>query len=66
VAKGVVGPAFADVARRYAGNPDALNELSSKVRQGGAGGWGTTPMPPQHVAEADLRAILGWILDRLQ
>jgi len=40
--------------------------LSSKVRKAGIGGWAATPMPPQHVAKADLCAILVWILDRLQ
>jgi S-disulfanyl-L-cysteine oxidoreductase SoxD len=66
VAKGVVGPAFADVARRYHGDPTAASQLVRKVRQGGAGSWGTVAMPAQPVADADLRMIIGWILERLQ
>jgi cytochrome c len=66
VGNAIVGPAFADVARRYSGEPDAAAQLHRKVRQGGSGGWGKVPMPPQHVADDDLHAIIGWILDRLQ
>ena len=66
VAKGIVGPAFADVARRYHGDAEAAARLVRKVQDGGSGGWGTVPMPPQPIADGDLRAIIGWILDRLQ
>ena len=66
VAKAAVGPAFNDVARRYRNDPGAAAQLALKVQQGGAGNWGTVPMPPQAVAAGDLHAIIGWILDRLQ
>jgi cytochrome c len=34
-----------------------------KVRDGGAGVWGAIPMPGQpQVAEADLVAIIDWVL----
>lgn len=66
VAKAIVGPAFVDVARRYHGRPDAAATLAQKVRQGGAGAWGSVPMPPQAISDGDLQAIVGWILDRLQ
>lgn len=66
VAKAAVGPAFNDVARRYRNDPGAAAQLVRKVQQGGAGSWGTIPMPPQAVAERDLHAVIGWILDRLQ
>ena len=62
----VVGPAFKDVARRYHADANAANRLVRKVQQGGGGAWGGVPMPPQAVAERDLRTIIGWILDRLQ
>jgi cytochrome c len=33
------------------------------MKSGGAGAWGSVPMPPQaHVDEGDLRAIAQWIL----
>ena len=66
VTQAIVGPAFADVARRYHGRPDAAAALAQKVRQGGAGAWGTVPMPPQAIDDGDLRMVIGWILDRLQ
>ena len=66
VTQPVVGPAFADVARRYHGDAAAVERLVRKVRDGGAGTWGPVPMPPQPVADAALRTIIGWILDRLQ
>jgi S-disulfanyl-L-cysteine oxidoreductase SoxD len=61
-----VGPAFANVSRRYHDDPAAASRLLRKVRQGGSGSWGTVSMPAQQVDEGDLRAIIGWILERLQ
>ena len=43
----IVGPAFRDVARRYAGDPNAEARLAAKVRAGGSGVWGAVAMPPQ-------------------
>ena len=58
-----VGPAFADVARRYAGMADAAVQLRQKVRAGGSGVWGSAVMPAQDaVTDAALDQILGWIL----
>ena len=66
VAKGVVGPAFDDIARRYRNQPGAKATLLRKVQAGGAGSWGSVAMPPQRAPERDIRAIIDWILDRLQ
>ncbi len=66
VTQAIVGPAFADVARRYHGRPDAAAALAQKVRQGGAGAWGSVPMPPQAIGDGDLQAVIGWILERVQ
>ena len=58
-----LGPAFADVARRYAAQAEAQVELQQKVRAGGSGVWGSAMMPPQTlVTDADLTQILRWIL----
>ncbi len=43
--KKVVGPSWVDVAKMYKGNPDAEAHLITKVSKGGAGVWGTMPMP---------------------
>jgi len=66
VANSVVGPAFDDVARRYRNEPGAKAMLLRKVQAGGAGSWGSVAMPPQRAPERDIRAIIDWILDRLQ
>jgi cytochrome c len=63
VAKGVIGPAFVDIARKYHGDADAQARLVRKVEQGGSGVWGSAPMPGQsHVPADDVRAIVRWIL----
>ena len=59
----VVGPAFKDVAKKYAGDSAALDTLAAKVRAGGGGAWGSIPMPanPQ-VNEAESKKLVAWIL----
>jgi cytochrome c len=59
----VVGPAYKDVASKYAGQADAEDELVQKVLQGGQGNWGFIPMPPNTtVSEEDARTLIKWIL----
>ena len=59
----IVGPAFRDVANRYRGKAEARQNLLARIRSGGSGTWGTTPMPPQaQGSEADLAVIVDWIL----
>ena len=63
VATKVLGPAFKDVAAKYAGQKDAEDKLVSKVLKGGAGAWGTMPMPanPQ-VSDAEARILVKWVM----
>jgi cytochrome c len=63
VDKKLVGPAYKDVAAKYAGQKDAVDKLSQKVIKGGAGVWGAVPMPanPQ-VNEAEARQLVQWIM----
>jgi cytochrome c len=56
--KKVVGPSFADIARRHAGKAEYL---SGKIRSGGSGVWGAIPMPPQNLPDADMRQIATWL-----
>jgi cytochrome c len=59
----VVGPAYKDVAAKYRDNKDAEKILTEKVKKGGSGVWGAVPMPPNaSVPDADLQAIVQWIL----
>ena len=59
----LVGPAFKDVAAKYAGQKDAEAKLASKVLKGGSGAWGAVPMPanPQ-VSEAEAKTLVKWVL----
>lgn len=63
VANKLVGPAFKDVAAKYAGQKDAEAKLTAKVLKGGAGAWGAVPMPanPQ-VSEAEAKNLVKWVM----
>ena len=63
LAQKVIGPAYKDVAAKYAGQADAVAKLSQKVMKGGSGVWGAVPMPanPQ-VTEAEAKQLVQWIL----
>ena len=63
VDKKLVGPAYKDVAAKYAGDKDAIDKLAAKVLKGGAGVWGPVPMPanPQ-VSEAEAKQLVAWIM----
>lgn len=61
----VVGPAYKSVAKKYKGDSSAAAYLFKKVRGGSKGTWGPAPMPPQAgVSDADLKAIIAWVLAR--
>jgi cytochrome c len=65
VANKVVGPAYKDVAAKYAGQKGAEDKLVQKVIKGGSGVWGPVPMPanPQ-VSEAEAHSLVKWILEQ--
>jgi cytochrome c len=48
--KKVVGPSFMDVAKKYKGDATAEAKLITKVSKGGAGAWGSMPMPANDAA----------------
>ena len=59
----IVGPAFKDVAKKYAGQKDAEDKLTQKVLKGGSGVWGAIPMPANaQVSEAEARTLVKWVL----
>ncbi len=63
VDKKIVGPAYQDVARKYAGQKDATDKLANKIMKGGAGVWGVIPMPVNsQVNEAEARKLATWVL----
>ncbi len=63
VDKKIVGPAYKDVAKKYAGQKDAVEKLASKIMKGGSGVWGVVPMPVNsQVNEADAKKLAAWVL----
>lgn len=63
VDKKLVGPAYQDIAKKYAGNKTAVKTLAAKLKHGGKGVWGEIPMPPNPaLKEADAEALVKWIL----
>ncbi|GAB7542684.1 SorB family sulfite dehydrogenase c-type cytochrome subunit [Cupriavidus sp. CuC1] len=65
VDKKVVGPAFKEVAAKYANQPGAAALVAQNIRAGGAGKWGQVPMPGYAaLSSEDLQSLAGWILGR--
>jgi cytochrome c len=63
VDKKLVGPAYQDVAKKYAGQKDAVAALAASIKKGGSGKWGAIPMPPQAaLSDADAKVLATWIL----
>jgi cytochrome c len=63
VDKKLIGPAYKDVAAKYASDKDATAKLAKKVREGGVGVWGQIPMPANPQVSADeATALVKWVL----
>jgi cytochrome c len=59
----VVGPAFKDVAAKYASDKTAVDRLATKIQKGGAGAWGPVPMPANtQVNDAEAKKLAAWVL----
>jgi len=54
----VVGPSWADVAKKHAGKGDYI---ATKIRSGGSGTWGSIPMPPQGISPDEAGKIAEWL-----
>jgi len=64
VDKKQIGPAFKDVAARYANQKDAAAaKLADKIMHGGSGAWGAVPMPANpKVTPEEARQLANWVL----
>lgn len=61
--KKLVGPAFKDVAAKYANDKTAADKLAIKIQKGGAGVWGPVPVPANtQVNDADAKKLAAWVL----
>lgn len=59
----VVGPAYKEVAKKYAADKTAEAKLVQKVLKGSSGVWGAIPMPANaQVSEAEAKTLVKWIL----
>jgi cytochrome c len=59
----LVGPAYQDVAAKYAGEQGAVDTLVKSIRNGSTGKWGDMAMPAQStLSEADAKQLAIWVL----
>lgn len=60
----LIAPSYRDIARRYAGQAGAANDIARSIENGSHGKWGSIPMPasPQ-VAPDEAMRLARWILD---
>jgi cytochrome c len=62
----LVGPAFKDIAAKYAGDPAQIERLANKVKAGSTPGeplvWGSVAMPPNHAPAEKIHQIIEWIM----
>lgn len=59
--KKILGPAYKDVAAKYAGQ-DVVDQLAQKVMKGGGGVWGQMPMPANSVTPEEAKRLVQWVL----
>jgi len=59
-----IGPAYSEVAAKYAPAADStINRLVKKIISGGSGIWGTVPMTPHPaLKEEDVRTMVTYIM----
>ena len=66
VDKKLVGPAYKEVAAKYAGQKDAVAQLAERIQKGsvpGKGNWGAIPMPANPQVNADeAKQLATWVL----
>jgi cytochrome c len=56
------GPSWSAIAKHYASDPNARDEVAANILNGTSGAWGPLPMPPVAVSKEDLRPLVDWIL----
>ena len=61
--KKLVGPAYKDVAAKYAKDNGAEAMLAAKIIKGGSGVWGAVPMPANgQVSPDEAKVLAKWVL----
>lgn len=63
VSQKLVGPAYKNVAAKYAATDENIEMLADKIINGGSGVWGAIPMSPHPaVSKADAKEMVKYIL----
>jgi cytochrome c len=58
-----IGPAWRDVANKYGDSSNAIQYLSHKIINGGAGVWGQVPMAPHpNMSQEDAETLAKYVL----
>jgi cytochrome c len=61
--KKMVGPAYQEVAKKYAADKDAVAKLTASIKAGGSGKWGPVPMPAQPgLTDAEAKTLATWVM----
>ena len=63
VTKKIVGPAYVNVAAKYAATAENIDYLAGKIIEGGSGVWGAIPMSPHPaISKDDAKEMAKYIL----
>ena len=62
VKKKIVGPAYADVAKKYKADANGAATMVASILKGSQGKWGPIPMPPNKVSDDEAKKLAAWIL----
>ena len=61
----ILGPAFKDVAKKYAGKADGHAKVTHQITNGGMGQWGPIPMPPfKQLSSSEVNTLAEWVLSQ--
>ena len=60
----LVGPAYKDVAAKYAKDKGSVDLLAAKIMKGGSGVWGPVPMPANNVTPEEAKTLVAWVLSQ--
>ena len=60
--KKLVGPAYADVAKKYAGDAKGQETMVNSILKGSQGKYGPVPMPPNKVTDDEAKKLAAWVL----
>jgi len=56
------GPTYRAIAKKYASDNNARDELSASILNGSSGTWGSNTMPSTDIPAGDLKKLVEWIL----